>query len=33
MDCWSKGRVLLIGDAAAWVSLLAGEGKHCPVAA
>jgi 2-polyprenyl-6-methoxyphenol hydroxylase-like FAD-dependent oxidoreductase len=26
MDCWSKGRVMLIGDAAACVSLLAGEG-------
>ena len=26
MDGWSKGRVILIGDAAASVSLLAGEG-------
>ncbi|MGH9675718.1 MAG: FAD-binding domain [Candidatus Acidiferrum sp.] len=26
MECWSKGRVMLIGDAAACVSLLAGEG-------
>jgi len=26
MDCWSKGRVMLIGDAAACVSLLAGQG-------
>ena len=26
MDGWSKGRVMLIGDAAACVSLLAGEG-------
>ncbi len=26
MDAWSKGRVMLIGDAAACVSLLAGEG-------
>lgn len=26
MDCWSKGRVALIGDAACCVSLLAGEG-------
>jgi 2-polyprenyl-6-methoxyphenol hydroxylase-like FAD-dependent oxidoreductase len=26
MDCWSKGRVVLIGDAACCVSLLAGEG-------
>ena len=26
MDCWSKGRVMLLGDAAACVSLLAGEG-------
>ena len=26
MDAWSKGRVLLLGDAAACVSLLAGEG-------
>lgn len=27
MDCWSKGRVVLLGDAAACVSLLAGEGS------
>ena len=26
MECWSKGRVMLLGDAAACVSLLAGEG-------
>ena len=26
LDCWSRGRVALIGDAAACVSLLAGEG-------
>ena len=26
MDCWTKGRTALIGDAAACVSLLAGEG-------
>ena len=27
MDAWSKGRVVLVGDAAACVSLLAGEGS------
>ncbi|MGB3355418.1 MAG: FAD-binding domain [Mycobacterium sp.] len=26
MDCWSRGRVLLIGDAAGCISLLGGEG-------
>lgn len=31
MDCWSQGRVLLIGDAAACVSLLAGEGSGLAV--
>ena len=30
MDGWSKGRVMLIGDAAACVSLLAGEGADWP---
>jgi 2-polyprenyl-6-methoxyphenol hydroxylase-like FAD-dependent oxidoreductase len=32
MDGWSKGRVLLIGDAAACVSLLAGEGAGLALA-
>ncbi|HEY7119547.1 MAG TPA: FAD-dependent monooxygenase, partial [Tepidisphaeraceae bacterium] len=32
MDCWSKGRVVLIGDAAACVSLLAGEGAGMAMA-
>ena len=26
MDCWSRGRVVLVGDAAACISLLGGEG-------
>jgi 2-polyprenyl-6-methoxyphenol hydroxylase-like FAD-dependent oxidoreductase len=32
MDAWSKGRVMLIGDAAACVSLLAGEGAGMAMA-
>jgi 2-polyprenyl-6-methoxyphenol hydroxylase-like FAD-dependent oxidoreductase len=32
MDTWSKGRVMLIGDAAACVSLLAGEGAGMAMA-
>jgi 2-polyprenyl-6-methoxyphenol hydroxylase-like FAD-dependent oxidoreductase len=32
MDRWSKGRVILIGDAAACVSLLAGEGAGLAMA-
>ena len=27
MDCWSRGRVALIGDAASCVSLMAGQGS------
>jgi 2-polyprenyl-6-methoxyphenol hydroxylase-like FAD-dependent oxidoreductase len=32
MDAWSKGRVALVGDAAACVSLLAGEGTGLAIA-
>jgi 2-polyprenyl-6-methoxyphenol hydroxylase-like FAD-dependent oxidoreductase len=32
MDCWTKGRTALIGDAAACVSLLAGEGTGLAMA-
>jgi len=32
MDCWTKGRVALVGDAAACVSLLAGEGTGLAMA-
>ncbi len=32
MDCWSRGRVLLIGDAAGCVSLLGGEGTGLAIA-
>jgi 2-polyprenyl-6-methoxyphenol hydroxylase-like FAD-dependent oxidoreductase len=32
MDCWTKGRTALIGDAAACVSLMAGEGAGLAMA-
>ena len=32
MEAWSKGRVVLIGDAAACVSLLGGEGAGLAMA-
>src|SRR5262249_57367494 len=32
MDCWTKGRTALVGDAAACVSLLAGEGAGLAMA-
>ena len=32
MDCWTKGRTALIGDAAACVSLVAGEGTGLAMA-
>src|SRR6266540_2448487 len=32
MDCWTKGRTALVGDAAACVSLLAGEGTGLAMA-
>ena len=32
MDCWTKGRRVLLGDAAACVSLLAGEGAGLAMA-
>ena len=32
MDCWAKGRTALVGDAAACVSLMAGEGTGLAMA-
>ena len=32
MDCWTKGRIALVGDAAACVSLMAGEGTGLAIA-